>query len=113
MSHVPAAGADGASRSYGGKLILMDVHTGSRAQATFRLRGREVQIETLCNQLDAVQAGRGGIALVVGQAGMGKTALLDAAEGMSGERGIRVFRGTFQRFLQLTHQPEPLVRGLA
>ena len=71
----------------------MDVHPGSEAQATYRLRGREVQIQTLCNQLDAVQAGRGGIVLVMGQAGMGKTALLDAAASMSGERGIRVLRG--------------------
>ena len=72
----------------------MDGHTGSEAQATSRLRGRETQLRTLCDQLDAVQAGRGGLVLVLGQAGLGKTALLDVAEGMSGERGIRVFRGT-------------------
>ena len=102
------AGADGAPRSCGGKLIVMDVHTGSEAQPAFRLRGREAQIQALRDQLDAVQAGRGGIVLVVGQAGLGKTALLDAAESMSGERGIRVLRGTGDAAAQVIPFGPPL-----
>ena len=71
----------------------MDVHAASEPGATRRLRGREPQLETLRDQLDAVRAGRGGTVLVAGPPGMGKTVLLDAAEGMTRERGIRVFRG--------------------
>jgi DNA-binding CsgD family transcriptional regulator len=58
------------------------------------LRGRQVQIEELRGRLDALVAGRGGTVLVSGPAGMGKTVLLDAAEEMARERGIRVFRGS-------------------
>jgi DNA-binding CsgD family transcriptional regulator len=58
-----------------------------------RLRGREVQLETLLGQLDAVRAGQGGIVLVTGLAGMGKSALLTEAQAMAADQGIRVFRG--------------------
>ncbi|HEY1823221.1 MAG TPA: AAA family ATPase [Trebonia sp.] len=57
------------------------------------LHGRRAQVEALRDQLDAVRAGRGGTVLVTGLAGLGKTVLLDVAEGMARERGIRVFRG--------------------
>jgi DNA-binding CsgD family transcriptional regulator len=77
-----------------GRLLVVGARTGSEPPAAVRLRGREVQLEALRDQLDAVRAGRGGTVLVTGPAGMGKTALLDAAEGMAGRRGIRVFRGT-------------------
>ncbi len=72
----------------------MDVYAGREPRAAFRLRGREAQLEALRTRLDAVRAGRGGTVLVAGLAGMGKTTLLDEAEGMARERGIRVFRGT-------------------
>jgi DNA-binding NarL/FixJ family response regulator len=58
-----------------------------------RLRGREVQIEMLRGQLHAARAGQGGIVLVTGLAGMGKSALLTEAQEMAEELGIRVFRG--------------------
>lgn len=58
------------------------------------LRGRQVQIEALRGRLDALMTGRGGTVLVSGLAGMGKTVLLDAAEEMASERGIRLFRST-------------------
>jgi DNA-binding CsgD family transcriptional regulator/predicted ATPase len=74
--------------------MVMHVHAGDQPRATFRLRGRQVQLETLGDQLDAVRAGRGGTVLVMGLAGMGKTALLDAADGMAREREVSVFRGT-------------------
>jgi DNA-binding NarL/FixJ family response regulator len=59
-----------------------------------RLRGREVQLATLRGQLDAVLAGRGGIVLVTGLAGMGKSALLTEVQAMAADQGMRVFRGT-------------------
>jgi DNA-binding CsgD family transcriptional regulator len=58
-----------------------------------RLRGREIQVETLRGQLTAVRAGQGGIVLVTGLAGMGKSALLAEAQAMAADQGIRVFRG--------------------
>ena len=75
-------------------MVLMNIHAGIGPQASLRLRGRQVQVEALRAQLDALQAGRGGTVLVIGMAGMGKTALLGAAEGMTRERGIKVFHGT-------------------
>jgi hypothetical protein len=57
------------------------------------LRGREVQLETLCGQLTAVRSGQGGIAVVAGLAGMGKSALLAEAQSMAAGQGIRVFHG--------------------
>lgn len=57
------------------------------------LSGRQVQVEMLRGQLDALLAGRGGTVFVSGLAGMGKTVLLDATETLARERGIGVFRG--------------------
>jgi DNA-binding CsgD family transcriptional regulator len=62
--------------------------------SAFRLRGRQVEIQTLRDQLDAVQGGRGGIVLLSGLPGMGKTVLLDAAEQMARDRGISTLRGS-------------------
>ena len=66
---------------------------GWPASGGFPLRGRNAQLTALRAELDALQAGRGGIVLVTGLAGMGKTVLLDAAADLARERGIRVFRG--------------------
>jgi DNA-binding NarL/FixJ family response regulator len=74
--------------------MVINVHAGGEPPATLPLRGRQVQLKTLSDQLDALQAGRGGTVLLTGVTGMGKTALLGAAESMARERGIRVFRGT-------------------
>jgi DNA-binding NarL/FixJ family response regulator len=65
----------------------------SEPEAAVRLRGRQSQIAALGERLDAVRAGRGGIVIVTGPGGMGKTALLDTAGHMARERGVRVFRG--------------------
>lgn len=59
-----------------------------------RLRGRQVQLETLRGRLAAVRAGRGGTVLVTGPGGMGKTMLLGAVEQLAHDHGIRVFRAT-------------------
>jgi DNA-binding CsgD family transcriptional regulator len=63
------------------------------SEMTVRLRGREVQLETLRGQVDAVLTGRGGIVVVTGQAGMGKSALLAQVRAMAAEQGMRVFQG--------------------
>ncbi|HEX6520074.1 MAG TPA: AAA family ATPase [Streptosporangiaceae bacterium] len=71
----------------------MNTHIARLPRLTPPLRGRHNQIQTLRGQLDAVQAGQGGIVLITGLAGMGKSALLAEAEAMAHESGIRVFRG--------------------
>ncbi len=58
-----------------------------------RLWGRQVQVETLRSRLDALSAGHGGLVLVAGQAGHGKTALLGAVEAEARARGMTVFHG--------------------
>jgi DNA-binding CsgD family transcriptional regulator len=46
----------------------------------------------LIDLLDAAMAGRGGVRVVEGAAGMGKTALLDLAAHLAANRGLRVLR---------------------
>jgi hypothetical protein len=57
---------------------LAGVHPVSEPAVLSRLRGRQVEIETLGDQLNAAQACQGGAMLVAGLAGIGKTVLLDA-----------------------------------
>ena len=58
-----------------------------------RLRGRQVQVETLRSRLDALSAGLGGLVIVAGQAGHGKTVLLGAVEAEARSRGMTIFHG--------------------
>src|SRR3984957_6027411 len=58
-----------------------------------RLLGRQVEVETARSSLGALQDGRGGIVLVTGLAGLGKTTLLSAIEAEAREWGIAVFHG--------------------
>jgi DNA-binding NarL/FixJ family response regulator len=58
-----------------------------------RLWGRQAQIDALDSRLDALSAGRGGLALIAGRAGLGKTALLNAAEAAARSRGMTVLHG--------------------
>jgi len=58
-----------------------------------RLWGRQVQVETLRSRLGALSAGRGGMVLVTGRAGLGKTVLLGAVEAAAREQGMTVCHG--------------------
>jgi DNA-binding CsgD family transcriptional regulator len=60
---------------------------------TFRLRGRQVQLDTMAGQFDALLAGRGGIILVRGLPGMGKSSLLAEAATIARKCGITVYGG--------------------
>jgi DNA-binding CsgD family transcriptional regulator len=71
----------------------MGTEAGGTLAALSRLRGRRAEIDMLDGRLHALSAGRGGTVLVTGLAGMGKTALTDAAAEMARTRGISVFRG--------------------
>jgi DNA-binding CsgD family transcriptional regulator len=59
-----------------------------------RLRGRRGEEQQIADQLDALAGGRGGVILIRGNVGVGKSALLDEAENMARRLGIEVFQGT-------------------
>ncbi|MGW2153765.1 BTAD domain-containing putative transcriptional regulator [Nonomuraea sp. NPDC001699] len=62
---------------------------GGRA-AGERLVGREAELRTLEELLGGARAGHGGLALVTGEAGIGKTSLVRAAADLAAARGFRV-----------------------
>jgi len=67
---------------------------------TTALLEREAELARVAALLDAVQAGSGRLLTIEGEAGAGKTALLEAAASLAGERGMRVLRargGEFER----------------
>jgi DNA-binding CsgD family transcriptional regulator len=72
----------------------MDFATGKEPPPAAHLRGRKAELDALRGQLDAVRAGRGGVMVITGVPGIGKTALLDAAERLAREREIEVFRAS-------------------
>jgi hypothetical protein len=71
------------------------------------LVGREREQETLRERLQAALAGHGGLVLIGGEAGIGKTSLAEEACRDATERGALVLVG---RCYDLTETP-PTVRG--
>src|SRR5271163_3334172 len=57
------------------------------------LRGRERELAVIRRKLSQVRAGTGGVVVVEGSAGLGKTRLLDECVSMSEEFSFRVGRG--------------------
>ncbi|MGI5272625.1 BTAD domain-containing putative transcriptional regulator [Nonomuraea sp. CA-218870] len=58
-----------------------------------RLAGREREVRALEERLAEARAGRGGLVVVSGEAGIGKTSLASAAADLAGARGFRVAWG--------------------
>ena len=58
-----------------------------------RLRGREAEIGTLGEALDRVASGRSAVVLIEGEAGIGKSRLLDEALEGARSRGMQVAAG--------------------
>jgi DNA-binding CsgD family transcriptional regulator len=58
-----------------------------------RLLERDALIEALAGSIDDAAAGQGSLTLVVGEAGIGKTSLLDVAAGTATRRRLQVLRG--------------------
>ena len=58
-----------------------------------RLRGRQAQVEAVRARLTALPGGRGGVVLVTGPPGLGKTVLLDAVVAEARDRGVAAYRG--------------------
>jgi DNA-binding winged helix-turn-helix (wHTH) protein/tetratricopeptide (TPR) repeat protein len=66
---------------------------GGAERALPPLLGREMLLGRLLPALDAAARGRGGVVLLEGEAGVGKTRLLDAIGEVARQRGLRVLRG--------------------
>jgi DNA-binding CsgD family transcriptional regulator len=58
-----------------------------------RLRGRDAELELLLRRVDGLKRGRGGVTVIRGAAGLGKSSLLAAAEKQARDAGVRVFHG--------------------
>ena len=69
-----------------------EVQAGRGPPATVPLLEREVELAALRELLEAAERGHGGLAVVEGPAGAGKSALLDRAAVMAGEQGVDVLR---------------------
>lgn len=57
------------------------------------LRGRESQLSVLRGRLDALVSGQGGVAVIHGAAGMGKTRLIRDLVALGDQRGVVVRYG--------------------
>lgn len=64
-----------------------------RTASIHRLVGRDRELEMLTGFLDEILSG-GSARLLTGEPGVGKTALIDAAVALAGERGARVIQGS-------------------
>jgi ATP/maltotriose-dependent transcriptional regulator MalT len=69
-----------------------------------RILERDLFLTELSESLAAAVAGAGSVALVSGEAGIGKTTLVDAFEARASERGVRTLRGSCDAL----HTPRPL-----
>jgi ATP/maltotriose-dependent transcriptional regulator MalT len=69
-----------------------------------RILERDRFLSELGESLAAAVAGAGSVVLVCGEAGIGKTTLLDAFEAHAAERGVRSLRGSCDAL----HTPRPL-----
>ncbi|HVT68192.1 MAG TPA: AAA family ATPase, partial [Trebonia sp.] len=76
-----------------------------------RLAGRDSELAVLAGLAEAVAAGQGGVVLVEGEPGIGKTALAAAAVAAAASRGCRVFWGTGAELDQALPL-RPLLEGL-
>jgi DNA-binding CsgD family transcriptional regulator len=91
---------------------------GSARELSTQLRGRETELETLGGLLDDVPEDRAAVLVVRGDAGQGKTALLDCVAARARDRGFQVLRATgieFERVLPfsgLTAVLRPLLHRL-
>src|SRR5882757_2585628 len=63
-------------------------------QRVHPLRGREPQLAAVAEELDRVAAGVGGVLIIEGEAGLGKTSLMRAAASHARARGFKTGMAT-------------------
>jgi predicted ATPase len=81
---------------------MANVNSGSRERGVPLLVGRERELTTLREHLAAALAGRGGLVLIGGEAGIGKTTLAEATLREAADGGATVLVG---RCYDLTETP--------
>ena len=69
---------------------VQHAYTGERGR---RVRGRDGQLSVLAQRIAGARAGAGGVVVVEGPPGIGKSRLLAEAVSMAGAAGLRVARG--------------------
>ena len=91
---VPAARADTrAPRTSARTAALAPEPLVDPARRTAPLIGRDLELDRLRRALDAVARGVGGLVVVLGEAGIGKSSLLEALETEAHRRGVRCHLG--------------------
>ena len=65
----------------------------NRSAVPTHLRGRDAELKILQRRLDGLGRGRGGVAVIRGAAGLGKSSLMAAVEHQARATGARVFHG--------------------
>lgn len=73
--------------------------------------GRQAELDFLLGRLEATVAGDGGLVLLAGDSGGGKTRLLDELARLAGDRGVSVLRGQAED--QTARRPFQLFEGVA
>lgn len=103
-----------------------DVRVGLRGSASDLLLERDDELEQLAVMVAAAREGTGGVGVVDGGAGVGKSTLLDVAAGLAADAGTLVLRARgseierelsfgviVQLFAGWLHEAEPRVRASA
>ncbi|MGZ5362308.1 MAG: BTAD domain-containing putative transcriptional regulator [Solirubrobacterales bacterium] len=67
--------------------------SASRRSPDDAIVGREPELRELAQRMDETLEGRGGVSLIAGEPGIGKSRLLDELAALAAERGLLVLRG--------------------
>jgi serine/threonine protein kinase/predicted ATPase len=90
------------------------VATQPRSHSTGDVVGREVELDALLNEFEGVRRGRGRLVVISGEAGMGKTTLMEAFTRMLDERHepVRIGRGRCSERLAGSEAYLPVLEAL-
>jgi hypothetical protein len=85
-----------------GQITCWTLKKADWLSVTYPLRGRDLPLASLDGLASSAVAGRGGVAIVEGPAGIGKTRLLDEASVSARRQGFLVAAGTADELDQVT-----------
>lgn len=72
---------------------IQGLHASPRSKSRYPLVGREEEISLLREALESTAQGQGRVVSLVGEAGIGKSRLLEEIVVLAGEKGLRVLSG--------------------